>query len=87
MPILQRLLNSRDFAELMAEEAISPRGEDRADLRSGLAASAIANLWIEKGQKYKPADFLLAAPEKQAPPVEITIAAWRAFAEAHGKVE
>jgi hypothetical protein len=41
--ILQHQISSEHFVELMAEEAIEPRGEIRADLRAGIVASVIRN--------------------------------------------
>ncbi len=49
------MLSSRDFAELAALYRLDPWGEERADLRSGLAATAIA---AGLGAKFELADFM-----------------------------
>jgi hypothetical protein len=53
---LQRELTSVDFAELWAEEAISPRGEVRADARHSIAAYVAAR--VAGNKSAKPSDFL-----------------------------
>lgn len=37
---------------------IAPWGEERADLRMGISTSALVNMWISKGQRIKPTDFI-----------------------------
>jgi hypothetical protein len=43
----------------MAYEQIEPWGEERADLRSGIVAATMANLWGSKHKRYKPSDFMV----------------------------
>jgi len=53
-------MTSGAFAEWMAYSRIEPWGEDRDDLRIGILASMIANMFREKGKKaYAPQDFIL----------------------------
>jgi hypothetical protein len=53
-------MSSRDLAEWMAYSRIEPWGEERDDLRIGILASMIANMFREKGKKaYEPQDFIL----------------------------
>ena len=47
------------FAEWMAFSRLEPWGEDRDDLRMGIIASTIANVYRGKGKKpFKPTDFI-----------------------------
>jgi len=48
---LQRLIDSRHFVELWAEESIEPRGEFRQDLRTALICCTIVNSnpWRKQG--------------------------------------
>ena len=48
-------ISSRELSEWMAYYELEPWGEERADLRAGIIASAMANVW---GAKTKPADFM-----------------------------
>ena len=53
-------VSSRELTEWGIFYGLEPFGEERADLRSGVVASTIANVNREKKQKpYKPEDFLL----------------------------
>lgn len=55
----QREIDAREFAEWMAYWSLEPWGEGRADLRAGIVASTMANLW--RGQDspaYAPGDFM-----------------------------
>lgn len=68
---LSELLASMTTEDLMlyvAEEGIEPRGESRADLRSGIVAAACANPWRGKDrQPFKPVDFMpqFGKPKRQ----------------------
>lgn len=50
------------FYEWMAYAELEPFGEERADLRSAIVATVMANAWAGKGKKYKPADFMPKFP-------------------------
>ena len=70
MPLLQRIINARHFAELQAEERICPRGERRADLRAAyVAMQIVARLAQQRGSVqlsdfiYEPGDLL--APDEE----------------------
>lgn len=54
----------------MALYAIEPWGEFRADLRSGVAAAALCNMWIAKGRRYQPADFVFETVKPPQTPEE-----------------
>ena len=56
--MLERI-DSRELTEWMAYAQVEPFGEERADLRAGIVASTIANVWRSSGQKVlKPSDFM-----------------------------
>jgi hypothetical protein len=53
-------MTSAQFSEWLAYSRIEPWGEERDDLRIGILASMIANMFREKGKKpAKPSDFIL----------------------------
>lgn len=61
-------MDSREFAEWLAFNKIEPFGDARADLRSGIVASIVANCNRAKGAKaFKPTDFM---PDFDAKPKE-----------------
>ena len=52
-------MTSLQFAEWMAYSRLEPWGEERDDLRMGIVASTIANVYRKEGKKpFKPADFM-----------------------------
>ena len=52
-------ISSTQFAEWMAFSRLEPWGEERADLRTGIVASTIANANRGKNTKaFKPEDFM-----------------------------
>lgn len=52
-------MSSREFAEWMAFHDMEPFGEERADLRSAIVASTVANAHRGKRQRRsKPEDFM-----------------------------
>jgi hypothetical protein len=55
-------MSSREFAEWMAFYRIEPFGDQRADMRSAIVASTMANLLGKK--KFAPADFMLFTERK-----------------------
>ncbi len=42
LPLLQKLITRKHFIELCAEEQLSPRGEERDDLRSAMICATVA---------------------------------------------
>lgn len=67
MPVdeLQAVISSEHFVELMACEQLNPMGESRADLRTGILASVLANCHRgKKTEPFKPADFMPKFGEK-----------------------
>jgi formiminotetrahydrofolate cyclodeaminase len=52
-------MSSSEVADWMAYERLEPWGEERADLRTGILASLVANVTRGKDQKpYGPAEFM-----------------------------
>jgi hypothetical protein len=52
-------MSSSEVADWMAYERLEPWGEERADLRTGILASLVANVTRGKDQKaFGPADFM-----------------------------
>ncbi len=67
----QQRISSREFAEWVAYDRISPFGPERDDLRMGILASLIANVNrdAKKHPKpYKPADFIPEFAKGEKPP-------------------
>ena len=67
-------INSRELTEWIAYWQIEPWGEERADYRSGMIASVIANVNRGKGgRRYKPQDFMpkFGLSKKQKPVKEM----------------
>jgi len=60
-------MSSKELSEWIAFNAISPIGDDRADLRAGIVASVVANCHRTKGQPFKPIDFMPFASDDQSP--------------------
>jgi len=59
VPLLEKIMTSRDIAEAMAYNRLAPFGEKRADLRAGIIASVIANSNASsKSKTFKPQDFM-----------------------------
>ena len=65
-------MTSAQFAEWMAYSRAEPWGEERDDLRMGVLASMIANMFRDKNKKpAKPSDFILDfEPEDEAAALE-----------------
>jgi hypothetical protein len=55
--LLQRM-DSRELVDWIAYWQLEPWGEERADLRAGIVASAATNVWVKKGKRTKPQDFV-----------------------------
>jgi len=52
-------ISSRELTEWRAYYGLEPFGEDRADLRAGIVASTMANVFRKSGAKpYKAQDFM-----------------------------
>jgi hypothetical protein len=69
---LEERMTSKEFSEWMAYFAIEPFGEDRADLRMGILASVMANLWGKrKGRAWRPQDFIPRFDRRDADPMEL----------------
>ena len=52
-------ISSRELTEWQAYYGLEPFGEDRADLRAGIVASTVANVYRKSGtQPYKAQDFM-----------------------------
>lgn len=67
------------LCEWMAYYRIDPFGEDRADLRAGIIASTMANVFRSRGRTFKPADFMPSfEPKKPQSPAEMK-AIWESF--------
>ena len=56
--LLYRMLTAADLAELDALWEIDPWGEERADLRAGIIASAAVAPYCKRGQTPRPLDFM-----------------------------
>jgi len=55
----QHEVDSREFTEWQAYWQIEPWGDSRADLRTGILASTVANIWrTGDGEAFTPADFI-----------------------------
>lgn len=54
----QREIDSREFAEWVAEYRIEPWGEIRSDLRAGIVASAALAPYCKRGQEPRPIDLM-----------------------------
>lgn len=66
--MLQRI-SSAEITEWAAYYMLEPFGEDRADLRSGIIASTVANVnRAEKQEPYTPHDFMPKFDEQEEPP-------------------
>lgn len=63
-------MSGREVQEWMAFDRISPIGDDRADLRSGIVASVIANCHRTKGEPFTPQDFMPFMDKPRATPEE-----------------
>ena len=56
---LLRRVSSRELTEWRAYYGLEPFGEERADLRAGIVASTMANVFRKSGtQPYKTQDFM-----------------------------
>ena len=74
-------MSGEQFMAWVAYAELEPFGEERADLRSGIVASVIANVNRDpkKGKAYSPSDFIpkFGAEKKVAPTTDV--AKWKSF--------
>lgn len=62
-------MDSKEISEWMAYYRLEPFGEERADLRSGIIASILANVHRKKGAAaFGPEDFMYRAEQPEAKP-------------------
>ena len=84
---LRAVLSHTEFREWCLYYQIEPWGEDRADLRAGIVASTVANVyarWVGDETSYRPIDFMpyaqpVAIPEPvvdERPLTDDQLAAW-----------
>jgi hypothetical protein len=48
VPLLERVIDARHFAELLAEEWLCPRGPEQENLRAAMLAVVSASVWSKK---------------------------------------
>ena len=77
---LEETMSSRELTEWIAFNAIQPFGDTRADLRSAIIASTVANCHRTSGTPFKVADFM-PYEEKPKNDVEASLACIRAMIE------
>jgi hypothetical protein len=51
-------MSAKELQTWWAWYQLEPWGEVRGDLRMGILASSLVNMWISKGSKTKPVDFM-----------------------------
>ena len=51
-------IDSREFAGWMAFSQLEPFGSEMEDLRAGIIASTVANVFGGKGTRHKPRDYM-----------------------------
>lgn len=85
-------MDSREFAEWMAYYAISPFGDDRADMRNGIVAATVANAapFRKGGKTFEATDFMPFAnhTRRRMSEEEIQMRVkmiWAASDQMHGK--
>jgi len=76
-------IDAREFGEMMAMEQIDPTGEERADLRMGILASAILNSMPFGKKRWKPSDFMpefgkIEKPKKTVAQMQFIFETWAA---------
>lgn len=80
---LQAASDANEFAEWCAFQELNPATEERADLRSAIVASVIANLFTKRGSREPvPADFMPNFDRKPQGPRRQTTAEMRSVLEA-----
>jgi hypothetical protein len=76
---LEETMSGRELTEWMAYDSLEPFGEQRADLRSGIVASTIANCHRSRGPAFKPQDFMPFVEKPSADPATALHALRKAF--------
>jgi hypothetical protein len=67
----QEKVSAREFNEWIALMAVDPWGEFRADLRNGILASMIGNMFLDKkGKPFKPSDFVITPGDGEIKPLK-----------------
>ena len=64
-------MSARELSEWMAYAQIEPFGEKRADLRSGIVASTMANIHRGKRKPFKAEDFMPEFERQEKAPEEM----------------
>lgn len=68
-------MDALEFAEWMAYDAIEPFGEERADLRNGIACAVIASVAPTRTpREHKPSDFMPRFEKSRSAPSEEIVA-------------
>jgi len=80
-------MQSREFTEWMAYFKLEPFGEERADLRAGIIASATVNMQMDpqKSTPTKPQDFMPKFEPDPLPSKEDIAASWDTYLSALAK--
>lgn len=72
-PILKKIITNNEFYDLLAEEHINPRGEERADLRSAMICTTIARSVGSKTAKITDYQLKFDESTKKDTPQEISM--------------
>lgn len=64
-------MSARELSEWMAYAQIEPFGEKRADLRAGIVASTMANIYRGKRKPFKAEDFMPEFERQEKAPEEM----------------
>ena len=85
---MQQIITSSEFAELLAEERINPRGVLRDNYHAGIIASTVANIYRSSSSRIaRPDDYILdfePAEEKNIMPEEEMKAKLKQIATEYG---
>ena len=63
-------MSGRELQEWIAFDRISPFGDERADLRSGIVSSVIANANRSRGEPFRPSDFMPFLDKPKSTPTD-----------------
>lgn len=67
---LEETMSSRELTEWIAYNAVQPFGDTRADLRSAIIASTVANCHRTSGTPFKVADFMPYEEKPKGAPLD-----------------
>jgi len=67
---LEETMSSRELTEWIAYNAVQPFGDTRADLRSAIIASTVANCHRTSGTPFKVADFMPYEDKPKGAPLD-----------------